>query len=59
MFCCFSEEVKRMGDEIAPWIIGRKGAEEDFAPIFKKNTPKSIKENYVEYKILLKKEASL
>lgn len=59
MFCCFSEEVKRIGAEIEPWIIGRKGAAEDFAPIFKENTPESIIQKHVEYKKLLKKEAAL
>lgn len=59
MFCCFSDEVKKMGAEINSWIIGRKGASENFAPIFKDNTPDDIKQKYVEYKMLLKKEAAL
>lgn len=49
-------KVRQLEKEIKPWIIGRKGASEDYAPIFKEDTPPSILQKYDEYITLLKKE---
>ena len=58
MYFLFSEQVKKIGAEIEPWIIGRKGAIDNFAPIFKESTPENIKNKYKEYVKLLKSEAA-
>ena len=56
MYIIFSDEVRSLEKEIKPWIIGRKGASEDYVPIFKENTPSSILQKYDDYISLLKKE---
>jgi hypothetical protein len=57
VYFIFSEQIKKIGAEIEPWIIRRKGALDNFAPIFKESTPENIKSKYNEYVSLLKLEA--
>ena len=40
------DDIRRLIKEISPWIVGTKGANEDFAPIFKENTPIDIIEKH-------------
>ncbi len=58
MYMVFSDKVRKLEDEIDPWIIGRKRAVENFAPIFKDDTPNEVFKKYKEYVALLKKECA-
>ena len=49
MYIIFSEEVRKLGDEIYPWIIGSEGVDKKFAPIFKEDTPQEILDKYKKY----------
>ncbi len=42
MFTVLSDEIRKLVKEVTPWIIGTEGADKDFAPIFKENTPFEI-----------------
>ena len=59
MYMIFSDKVKKLGAEIEPFIEGRKGAEENFAPIFKEDAPIDIQAKYSEYVRLIKEESSI
>lgn len=58
MYVIFSDEVKKLEKEVEPWIVGREGANKDFAPIFKKNTPQDILKKYDRLCDLIRAEAS-
>ena len=44
MYATLTDEIRTLIKEVTPWIIGAQGADKDFAPIFKDNTPLDIKE---------------
>ena len=48
------DDIRILIKETTPWIIDSKGSAEDFAPIFKENTPVEIIEKYKKLKFLIK-----
>lgn len=42
MFATLTDEQRMLVRVITPWICGAEGADKDFAPIFKDNTPMDI-----------------
>jgi hypothetical protein len=50
------DSLRELLHEVKPWIVGRKSAAEDFAPIFKDDTPDEIKLKYKELVKLIKNE---
>ena len=48
------DDIRKLIQEITPWIIGSKGSEDDFAPIFKEDTPIEIIEKHEKLKFLIK-----
>ena len=46
MFAIISDDIRALLQEVTPWIVGSEGADKNFAPIFKENTPSEIREKH-------------
>ena len=46
MYRILDEDIRTLIRETTPWIIGSKGANENFVPIFKENIPLGIIEKH-------------
>ena len=44
MYATLTDEIRKLIKDVTPWIVGSEGADKDFAPIFKENTPNDILE---------------
>ncbi|MDD7483704.1 MAG: hypothetical protein PUK85_06550 [Clostridia bacterium] len=56
MYIVFSDNVRKLRDEVFDWIVDGKFVGDDFVWIFKENTPESIKKKYAQYAALVAKE---
>ena len=46
MYAVLDDKTRILIKSFTPWIIGTEGADKNFAPIFKKDTPKQVLEDY-------------
>ncbi len=54
MFTVLSDEIRKLIKDVNPWIVGSEGADKNFAPIFKDNTPAEILEKSKKLSALCK-----
>lgn len=58
MYEILDDKVRTLIQEVTPWITGAKCASENFAPIFKNDTPDEIKAKFDELVRLSRKKQS-
>ena len=56
MYTILSKEQRMLVRAITPWICGTEGADKNFAPIFRDDTPEDILEKHRRLVELAKKE---